>query len=52
MPKTGSSTDEVEFQAERGDHSVAARMNRSAAEVQRAELEAEGWAVEISDVIR
>jgi hypothetical protein len=50
LPKMARlSSDLVEFHAQHGDRSIALLMDRSFAERQRSELEAEGWLVEVRE---
>jgi hypothetical protein len=43
------SGDEVELRAEREGNSLVMQLTRATAEAKKAELEAEGWTVEIRD---
>jgi hypothetical protein len=50
LPKMAEfSSDLAELHAQQGDRSIALLMNRSFAERQRSELEAEGWLVEVRE---
>jgi hypothetical protein len=49
MRSAASARDAVELRARREDRSIALVMSRSSALVQRAELESEGWKVEIAE---
>ena len=48
-PKMAGFSSLVELHAQQGDRSIALLMNRSSAERQRSELEAEGWLVEVRE---
>jgi hypothetical protein len=43
------SSEEVELRAERDGNSVVMQLTRATAEAKKAELEAEGWTVEIRE---
>lgn len=43
------SSDEVELRAVRDGNSIVMQLTRATAEAKKAELEADGWAVEIRD---